>query len=116
MRLLIFVPALALGLAACGKSDGTEERNADRVMTAEAITSNDVTAIDAVTGEAANMAADVDITRELNATVNGIAPAKSGAGRRPAGAGAPSPRPTAGPTAPAEQPEAPAEPESNVAQ
>ena len=32
-------------------------------MTAEAITANDVTAIDAVTGDASNMAADVDSRR-----------------------------------------------------
>ena len=61
MRLLILVTA-TLALSACGKNNqaGTTQ-NADEGMTAESIVSNDVTAIDAVTGDAANMAADVDM-------------------------------------------------------
>jgi hypothetical protein len=57
----IAIVAAALALAACsnnGQADNTQ--NVDENLTAESIVSNDVTAIDAVTGDAANMAADVD--------------------------------------------------------
>ena len=40
-----------------------QHQNVDESLTAENIVSNDVTAIDAVTGDAANMAADVDYQR-----------------------------------------------------
>jgi hypothetical protein len=61
MRALIPVAA-ALALAACGNNDQTDNtQNIDENLTAENIVSNDVTAIDAVTGDAANMAADVPI-------------------------------------------------------
>ena len=53
---------LALALAACGNNDQTDKtQNYDENLTAENIVSNDVTAVDAVTGDAANMAADVDM-------------------------------------------------------
>jgi hypothetical protein len=71
MRAPLLLAAM-LALAACGKnaqSDGTQ--NADENLTAESIVSNDVTAIDAVTGDAANMAADVDmnyVNVDLNET------------------------------------------------
>ena len=60
MRLLILIAAV-FALSACGKNNqaGTTQ-NADEGMTAESIVSNDVTAIDAVTGDAANMAADMN--------------------------------------------------------
>ena len=61
MRALL-IPVLALSLAACGNKD--QAANNDNVadsLTADSIVSNDVTAIDAVTGDAANMAADVDM-------------------------------------------------------
>ena len=48
MRLLMLTPALAFCLVACGKGDDSEAQNAGRALTAEAISSNDVTAIDAV--------------------------------------------------------------------
>jgi hypothetical protein len=61
MRLLILI-AGALALAACGNNDQTDNtQNVDENLTAENIVSNDVTAIDAVTGDAANMAAESDI-------------------------------------------------------
>jgi hypothetical protein len=62
MRRLILTAAAALTLAACGKTSQTDNANVvgDK-LTAESIVSNDVTAIDAVTGDAANMAADVDM-------------------------------------------------------
>ena len=87
MRLLILTAAL-LALAACGKKDqaGTAQ-NADEGMTAESIVSNDVTAIDAVTGDAANMAADVDMNfGNLDETggSNDAAPSKPAA-KQPSG-------------------------------
>ena len=58
MRALILI-AGALALAACGKNDQTDNTmNIDENLTAENIVSNDVTAIDAVTGDAANMAGE----------------------------------------------------------
>lgn len=61
MRLLILTAGIALSLSACGKHDQREAAtNADEGMTAENIVTNDVTAIDAVTADAANMAADVN--------------------------------------------------------
>lgn len=61
MRLMLLLTSL-LALSACGKNDQTNSvQNAGDGLTAEEIVSNDVTAIDAVTGDAANMAADVDM-------------------------------------------------------
>ncbi len=55
-------PRRDLALAACWNNDQTDNtQNVDENLTAENIVSNDVTAIDAVTGDAANMAADVDM-------------------------------------------------------
>ena len=57
MRALILL-AGTLALAACGNNDQRDNtQNVDENLTAENIVSNDVTAIDAVTGDAANMAA-----------------------------------------------------------
>ena len=61
MRVLILF-AGALALAGCGNNDQTDNtQNIDENLTAENIVSNDVTAIDAVTGDAANMAAESEI-------------------------------------------------------
>ena len=58
--LLLFTAVLAL--SACKNNDQHDNNmNVDENLTAENIVSNDVTAIDAVTGDAANMAADVDM-------------------------------------------------------
>jgi len=62
MRTLLLTAAAALALAGCKNNDQTDKtQNADENLSAESIVSNDVTAIDAVTGDAANMAADVDM-------------------------------------------------------
>ena len=62
MRALIPLAGAALMLAACGNNDQSDNtQNVDENLSAEDIVSNDVTAIDAVTGDAANMAADVDM-------------------------------------------------------
>jgi len=61
MRVLVLISSATLALAACGNNDQTDNtQNVDENLSAENIVSNDVTAIDAVTGDAANMAADVD--------------------------------------------------------
>jgi len=62
MRSLILIAAAALSVSACKNNDATDNtQNIDENLTAENIVSNDVTAIDAVTGDAANMAADMDV-------------------------------------------------------
>ena len=82
MRALILVAAL--GLAACGKNDQAGNTAAvDGNLAAETIAANDVTAIDAVTGEAANMAADVNFTAEAEGNLSGNASAPA-QGNRPA--------------------------------
>jgi hypothetical protein len=90
MRRLILIASLAIGLGACGK--GGQEVT-DQNLTAESIVSNDVTAIDAVTGDAANMAADVDLNYG-NLDVNGAGPESNG----------PVPRPTPRTAAPGKPP------------
>src|SRR5205809_7191290 len=62
MRAFLLIAGAALALAACKNNDQSDKtQNFDENLTAENIVSNDVTAIDAVTGDAANMAADVDM-------------------------------------------------------
>ncbi len=62
MRALLLIASAALALGGCGNNvQKDNSQNADENLTAENIVSNDVTAIDAVTGDAANMAADVDM-------------------------------------------------------
>lgn len=81
MRPLILLAGPALFLAACG-NDGQAENtiNADQGLSAESFSSNDVTAIDAVTGEASNMAADVNFVTELDEDLDAEpgAPARAG--------------------------------------
>jgi hypothetical protein len=61
MRALLLIAGAALALGGCGHKGQTDTaQNADESLTVGNIVSNDVTAIDAVTGDAANMAADVD--------------------------------------------------------
>ena len=71
MRLLILTAAATLSLGACKNNDQRDSTmNVDENLTAENIVSNDVTAIDAVTGDAANMAADVNYTEVDNGLGN----------------------------------------------
>jgi len=66
MRELILLGGAALALCACGSEQTAEERAAaERNVTSEVVATNDTTAIDAATGEAANMAADVDYLPEF---------------------------------------------------
>ena len=61
MRTLILIAALAL--AACGGNEPANNAAAAEELTADDIGPvNDATAIDAATGEAANMAAEVNYT------------------------------------------------------
>ena len=63
MRALIFLAGASLFLVACGGQDSAgNTANASDDLAAEAIFANDTTAIDAATGDAATMAADVDYT------------------------------------------------------
>src|SRR6476620_7874737 len=98
MRRLILIASLAIGLGACGKG-GQEvtDQNAGENLTAESIVSNDVTAIDAVTGDAANMAADVDMNFGV-ADLNAEMPATN------EGSPVPAKRPAARPAGPAPAP------------
>jgi hypothetical protein len=75
MRKLILIAALAL--AACGGDEPANNAAAAEGMSAADIGPvNDATAIDAATGEAANMAADVNYTfneEAMNAVANNAA-------------------------------------------
>ena len=109
MRTYLLLAVAALSLASCRNNDQTDNTaNVDENLATENIVSNDVTAIDAVTGDAANMAADVDINftteQQLNNGGNTAAPSASRPARPP------TPRPatpqsnTAAPATPAPQP------------
>lgn len=66
------ISALAvLALGGCGKNDGAgNAQDVGDKVSADSIVSNDVTAIDAVTGDAANMAADVNFSETENLSDN----------------------------------------------
>ena len=63
MRGLMMVAGAALAVAGCGQNAAADNAvNADDELAVQNIIANDTTAIDAVTGDAANMAADVNYT------------------------------------------------------
>ena len=73
MRVPFLILGASLALISCKNNDVHDNSaNVDENVTAENIVSNDVTAIDAVTGDSANMAADVDVNFGNN--VAAIAP------------------------------------------
>lgn len=79
MRPFILIAIPALLLAACGKDAQDDSGNtASAGLTAENIVTNDITAIDAVTADAANMAADVDYTDALATLSNNSGDAAPG--------------------------------------
>jgi hypothetical protein len=89
MRALILIAGAALALSSCGgKNDNGNDQNVGENLTAAAIVSNDVTAIDAVTGDAANMAADVDMNfgnvTETSSNAGSNGPATKPAPKKPA--------------------------------
>ena len=98
MRLFPLIIASALALGACRNSGQADNAiNQDDGLTAANIVANDVTAIDAVTAQAANIADDVDYSDMLNALANnGVE-----AGTPPARPDTPRTRPTARPNPPA---------------
>ena len=70
MRALILVAGAALAISACNNEQPTANTtNIDEDLAAQNISANDTTSIDAVTGEDANMAADVNFT--VNEADNG---------------------------------------------
>jgi hypothetical protein len=78
MRAILLIAGAALALGGCGNNDQSDNtQNIDENLSAENIVSNDVTAIDAVTGDAANMAADVDMNFGNLSADNGVAPLDS---------------------------------------
>ncbi|HYU95209.1 MAG TPA: hypothetical protein VE989_03500 [Sphingomicrobium sp.] len=112
MRFWILLAGPALLLAACGGNGQADNTiNADASLSAESFSSNDVTAIDAVTGDSANMAADVNYVSEFNdlgdeaGGSSGPSADRSSAPRRATGnaadANAAAPEPAANATAPA---------------
>ena len=109
MRHLILVTGLALALAACGNDEQANNTvNVDQAVMSDDLMANDVTAIDAVTGEAANMAADVDISFTNSVVANS----------NDGSAQAETPRSRSRPSEPRPQPSTPApaaEPASNTA-
>lgn len=103
MRLITLALTLAVPLAACGKKDGEDQNSAGSGMTADAITSNDITAIDAVTGEAANMAADVDYNADAANALENAAENEASSSTAPSSS-RPAAKPTSESPAPATAP------------
>lgn len=101
MRPLVLIAIATLALAACRDNERADtNRNAGAGLSADRIVANDVTAIDAVTADAANMAADVNYSEALaELTDNSAGNAASAStnasarprARRPAAATAPTP-------------------------
>lgn len=116
---LILLACAALAVSGCGSNDQADiAANADTGLTADKIMTNDVTAIDAVTGEAANMAADVDYSNLIDedsavegngSSSNTAKPSTSTAKPASKPASKPAAKPAAKPApAPAPEPQEPA--------
>ena len=106
MRALVPNMVSALGLAGCGGEEQANNTvNVDQAVMSNDLAANDVTAIDAVTADAADMAADVDInfTNEMPAdsATNG---ARAETPRSRPATAAPRPRPQEVAPAPAAEP------------
>ena len=84
MRALIIVAAASLAISACGTKPGADNAVAiSDNLAAEAIIANDTTAIDAATGDAANIAADVDYSvNQLSDDGSDVATGNRGPARR----------------------------------
>ena len=62
MRAFILAAGLARAISACGGNEAAQNvANIDQDLTANSIAANDTTSIDAATGDAANMAAEMNI-------------------------------------------------------
>jgi hypothetical protein len=104
MRSLALIAISALALASCNK-DGQADanRNAGAVLTANDIVANDITAIDAVTADAANMADDINYADALTdlsnaGNLSSATDSNSSGSDRPRPRSAPAPRPRASET------------------
>ena len=73
MRFLVLTCCAAISLAGCGPKESADQ-NAAAVqnLTAESISSNDTTSIDAASGADANMAEDVQLTVDTMEDLNAI--------------------------------------------
>ena len=105
MRELILLGAAAAALSGCGGERSAEERAAaERNVTSEVVQTNDTTAIDAATGEAANMAADVPFIPGIENEADGNEAAPAAETRRPAVSPRPALRPRQRDTADKDEP------------
>ena len=111
MRALILFAGAALTLSGCGGDQAAENTaNIDATATADDIVSNDTTAIDAATGDDANMAADVNYTVNEDANADADRDAHGNTTRN----ARTSPRSTANESAREPARETPAEPANTV--
>ncbi|MES2120249.1 MAG: hypothetical protein V4513_06680 [Pseudomonadota bacterium] len=84
MRALILFAGATLVLTGCGKNDQSgATNNVGADLTAEKIVANDVTAIDAVTADAANMAADMNYEALDNVADNATGNSTANPGDKP---------------------------------
>lgn len=84
MRIPILISAALLVSACGGKNAADNAAVGEENGASETIVTNDVTAIDAATGEAANMAADVNYTLDESNLENGANTANATAPRKSA--------------------------------
>src|SRR5258705_118673 len=102
MRALILIAGTALALGGCRNNDQAGNTvNLDQALTAENIASNDVTAIDAVTGADANMAADVNYIEPVDVGSESGNGSPGSSRKSTAGSGAAASNAAEPPTAPA---------------